>query len=124
MNFIVSLIISERRVKGYAWFAEWVAGLCGRSFTFAMACLTIFLWIVSGPYFGYSDTWQLVINTGTTIITFLMMFVLQNTQERDTKAVQRKLDALLVEVELLRLSRLDQQPFAIKREDEFDLISN
>jgi low affinity Fe/Cu permease len=58
--------------------------------------------LISGPLFNYSDTWQLVINTGTTIVTFLMMFLLQNTQNRDTEAIQKKLDALLLEIDTLK----------------------
>ena len=64
-------------------------------FTFLLAAATIVVWAVTGPLFGYSDTWQLVINTATTIITFLMVFLIQNTQNRDTHAIQIKLDELL-----------------------------
>ena len=67
-----------------------------------LACLIIVIWLVSGPIFGFSDTWQLVINTGTTIITFLMMFLLQNTHNRDMDSVHDKLDALLVEIGTLK----------------------
>ena len=65
---------------------------CGHAYTFIAAILVILLWAASGPAFGYSDTWQLIINTGTTIITFLMVFLIQNTQNRDTTAIQLKLD--------------------------------
>src|SRR6478735_5709431 len=72
-----------------------VAHAAGKPITFA-ACVTIIvLWAVTGPIFGYSDTWQLIINTGTTIITFLMVFLIQNTQNRDGAAMQAKLDELL-----------------------------
>ncbi|WP_341676998.1 low affinity iron permease family protein [Niveibacterium sp. SC-1] len=67
----------------------------GRSTTFALACALVLLWVVTGPLFHYSDTWQLVINTSTTIITFLMVFLLQATQNRDTRALQIKLDELI-----------------------------
>ncbi len=67
----------------------------GRPHTFAAACLLVLLWGVTGPIFHFSDTWQLVINTGTTIITFLMVFLLQHTQNRDTKVIQLKLDELI-----------------------------
>jgi low affinity Fe/Cu permease len=63
--------------------------------TFVLACLVIIVWGVTGPLFGFSDTWQLVINTGTTIVTFLMVFLIQNTQNRDSKAMQLKLDELI-----------------------------
>ena len=76
-------------------FARWIERQLGRSTTFALAFFSIVLWGVSGPFFGWSDTWQLVINTGTTIVTFLMVFVIQNTQNRDTQALQLKLDELI-----------------------------
>lgn len=76
-------------------FAEKVACYTGSPAAFVIAFSTIIVWIVSGPLFGFSDTWQLVINTGTTIITFLMVFLIQNTQNRDSHAVQLKLDELI-----------------------------
>ena len=76
-------------------FARWTERQLGRSVTFAFAFFSIVLWGVSGPFFGWSDTWQLVINTGTTIVTFLMVFVIQNTQNRDTQALHLKLDELI-----------------------------
>jgi low affinity Fe/Cu permease len=76
-------------------FARWAEHQLGRSATFALAIASIVLWGVSGPFFGWSDTWQLVINTGTTIVTFLMVFVIQNTQNRDTQALHLKLDELI-----------------------------
>ena len=63
-----------------------------------MACAIILVWLITGPVFAFSDTWQLIINTGTTIVTFLMMFLLQNSHNRDMDAVHRKLDALLIEL--------------------------
>ena len=77
----------------FARFARWVERQVGRSSTFVLAMAVVLLWAASGPIFGWSDTWQLVINTGTTIVTFLMVFVIQNTQTRDTQAIQLKLDA-------------------------------
>ena len=76
-------------------FARWTEHQLGRSVTFVLACLSIVLWAVTGPFFRWSDTWQLVINTGTTIVTFLMVFVIQNAQNRDTQALQLKLDELI-----------------------------
>ena len=76
-------------------FAKSAAHFCGRPRTFALAVFVIGVWIVTGPIFQFSDTWQLVINTGTTIITFLMVFLIQNTQNRDTAAIQIKLDELI-----------------------------
>ena len=79
----------------YAGVAKAVSRVCGRPQTFLVALGVILLWVVTGPVFGFSDTWQLVINTGTTIITFLMVFLIQNTQNRDTQAIQIKLDELI-----------------------------
>ena len=76
-------------------FARWTEHQLGRSVTFALAASSVVLWGVTGPIFGWSDTWQLVINTGTTIVTFLMVFVIQNAQNRDTQALQLKLDELI-----------------------------
>ena len=67
----------------------------GRPLCFALAMLVVLAWVVTGPIFHYSDTWQLVINTGTTIVTFLMVFLIQNSQNRDTEAIQLKLDELI-----------------------------
>lgn len=77
-------------------FASKIAQLSGRSVTFLFAGMTVVGWALLGPIFHYSDTWQLVINTGTTIITFLMVFLIQNTQNRDTLALQLKLDELIL----------------------------
>jgi low affinity Fe/Cu permease len=81
--------------SGYSKVSKSASRFCGRPRTFAMAVAIIAIWIVTGPMFGFSDTWQLVINTGTTIITFLMVFLIQNTQNRDTEAIQIKLDELI-----------------------------
>ena len=81
--------------NAYANFAKKVAHICGKPRTFSLAVAVIGVWIVTGPLFAFSDTWQLVINTGTTIVTFLMVFLIQNTQNRDTEAIQLKLDELI-----------------------------
>jgi low affinity Fe/Cu permease len=75
--------------------AQWTSRQCGRASTFAVACVVIVMWAVTGPVFHYSDTWQLIINTGTTIVTFLMVFLIQNTQNRDSAALHLKLDELI-----------------------------
>ena len=75
--------------------AQWASRQCGRASTFIIACLAIIGWAVMGPMFDYSDTWQLLINTGTTIVTFLMVFLIQNTQNRDMSTLHRKLDELI-----------------------------
>jgi low affinity Fe/Cu permease len=87
--------------------AHWAAWHSGRAYTFILACLIIVVWAATGPLFGYSDTWQLIINTGTTIVTFLMVFLLQNTQTRDTGAIQLKLDELIRANEKARNAMLD-----------------
>ena len=76
-------------------FAHWTAQQCGRASTFVLAFAVIVVWGASGPVFRFSDTWQLIINTGTTIVTFLMVFLLQHAQNRDSVAIQLKLDELI-----------------------------
>ena len=80
----------------FSKFSHAVAHAAGTPTTFLLATATIVIWAVTGPLFGYSDTWQLVINTGTTIVTFLMVFLIQNTQNRDTMALQLKLSELII----------------------------
>jgi low affinity Fe/Cu permease len=81
--------------SGFTRFAKATSRWTGRPVSFLLAVLVVAVWLVTGPLFGFSDTWQLVINTGTTIVTFLMVFLIQNTQYRDSEAVQVKLDELL-----------------------------
>src|SRR6266487_4775209 len=88
-----------RRTAWYAHFARWVAHISGRSITFALALGVIAAWIATGPLFRFSETWQLVINTSTTIVTFLMVFVIQHAQNKDMRAVQLKLNELIAAIE-------------------------
>jgi low affinity Fe/Cu permease len=81
--------------RAFTRFANSVARITGRPVSFVICCLVVIIWGVTGPLFGFSDTWQLVINTGTTIVTFLMVFLIQNQQNRDGAAIQAKLDELL-----------------------------
>jgi len=91
----------------FSSFARWTAHHAGRTYAFVLAAAVIVAWAVTGPFFHFSDTWQLVINTGTTIVTFLMVFLIQNTQNRDTEAVQLKLDELIRANEQARDRMLD-----------------
>jgi low affinity Fe/Cu permease len=85
--------------KAFAHFANRTAQLAGHYVTFVVAFLVVVVWAISGPLFKFSTTWQLVINTGTTIVTFLMVFLIQNTQNRDAMAVHLKLDELIRSIE-------------------------
>jgi len=92
----VSLVKSHKGFDAqFARFASHVASWAGRPTSVAGAIIIVVIWAVSGPFFGFSDFWQLTINTGTTIVTFLMVFIIQNTQNRDSRAVQIKLDELI-----------------------------
>jgi low affinity Fe/Cu permease len=88
-------------------FSSKASALVGTSWAFMMAVVAIVVWAATGPMFSYTDTWQLVINTGTTIITFLMVFLIQNTQNRDAKAIHLKLDELIKATEGARNDMMD-----------------
>ena len=106
-----------RPTKSRSWFtrfAKLTARVTGRPMTFVVAVMIILVWIITGPIFGFSDTWQLAINTGTTIVTFLMVFLIQNTQNLDSEAIQVKLDELIRVIEgahnaLLNLEDLEEE---------------
>ena len=91
--------VNDNRNRAFSCFAETISRAAGRPWAFILAVGTVLVWALSGPLFGFSDTWQLVINTGTTIVTFVMVFLIQNAQMRDSAAIQVKLD------ELIRVSR-------------------
>jgi len=112
----------------FVHFAQLVSHATGRPLAFLLAVATILIWGALGPVFGYSDTWQLVINTGTTIVTFLMVFVIQNTQNRDTAAMHIKIDELIRVTRkarniLLDLEELDDKTLEALRLDYERLAS-
>ena len=118
---------ANRPRSTFSHLANATARAAGQPVTFAVAVAVIIAWAVSGPLFGFSDTWQLVINTGTTIITFLMVFLIQHTQNKDTEAMQVKLDELiratrgahnaLLDLEELEMEDLD------KLRDEYEMLA-
>src|SRR5438094_4236624 len=93
--------------KGFHVFATQAANWVGTKWAFLAALLVIVLWLVSGPYFHYSDTWQLIINTGTTVVTFLVVFLIQNTQNRDARAIHLKLDEIIKSIDQARNEMID-----------------
>ena len=104
----------KKAISWFPAFARWTANASGKPVTFGIAVLFIVIWAATGPRFGYSDTWQLVINTSTTIVTFLMVFLIQSTQNHDTQALQLKLDELIrcnesARNRLLDLEHLDDE---------------
>lgn len=110
--------------RSFSWFPSFARATANASATptaFVLAVLIVVIWGLTGPVFDYSDTWQLVINTGTTIVTFLMVFLIQNTQNRDTQALQMKLDELIRVTKgarnfLLDLENMDDEQIARLRE--------
>lgn len=107
--------------------AKLASRFAARPASFVLSCLLVFGWLVSGPLFAYSDTWQLAINTATTVVTFLMVFLIQNTQARDTEAMQIKLDELIRVTDaasnaLLDLEELDEEALDRYR-DKYELLA-
>jgi low affinity Fe/Cu permease len=119
-----------RPTKSKSWFSRFAkvtARYTGKPLTFLIAVLVILVWAITGPIFAFSDTWQLVINTGTTIVTFLMVFLIQNTQNRDSEAMQVKLDELIrvtrgAQNALLDLEELEEEELDVIR-DRYEKIA-
>lgn len=102
-------------------FAEWArrtADLLGSPYAFIAACTVVLAWLASGPAFDYSDTWQLIVNTGTTIVTFLMVFLIQNTQNRDGRAIHLKLDEIIKSSKAARNRLIDLEHCTDEELDE------
>jgi low affinity Fe/Cu permease len=112
----------------FTHFAKWTAHMAGQPLAFVLAVSVIVIWAATGPVFGFNDTWQLVVNTATTIVTFLMVFLIQNTQNRDTGAMQAKLDELIRAIDgahnaLLDLEELDEEEIEHIRRDYRNLAA-
>ena len=115
-------LINNRQIDVNYWnrnftqFSRWASHVTGRALAFNIALIVILVWVISGPIFQFSDTWQLIINTATTIVTFLMVFLIQHTQNRDTQAMHIKLDELIRSIdsarkEFLSLEELEDEEF-------------
>jgi low affinity Fe/Cu permease len=104
---VYSLMHEPKSTWHFYDLARHASTLAGASATFVIACAIVLVWAVTGPLFGFSDTWQLIINTGTTVVTFLMVFLLQNTQNHDARALHLKLDELIRSVRKARTRFID-----------------
>jgi low affinity Fe/Cu permease len=112
-------MMRPRAASVFTRFAKHMSRACGRPSAFLLAALAILIWAILGPVFGFSDTWQLVINTATTVVTFLMVFLIQNTQNRDAEAMHVKLDELIRAVQGAHNALLDLEDL---EEDDLDRI--
>ncbi len=120
--------LSGKNASFFTRFARWTSRATGAPAAFVTACSVVIVWAVTGPLFGFSDTWQLVINTGTTIVTFLMVFAIQASQNRNSEAIQVKLDELIRSISgaqnsLLDLEELEESEIERLRKKYRDLAS-
>ena len=109
-------------MKWFTSFSKETSKIVGHPYAFMVALLVVTIWGISGPLFGFSDTWQLVINTGTTIVTFLMVFLIQNTQNRDTEAIHLKLDELIRSHRPAKNSYISLEDLSIEEMDELKAV--
>ncbi|MGB7070165.1 MAG: low affinity iron permease family protein [Pyrinomonadaceae bacterium] len=121
--------MNENKPSLFTRIAKKLSKAVGHPIAFSSACLAVVLWAISGPLFGFSDTWQLVINTGTTVITFLIVFLIQHTQNRDTLALQLKLDELIAATqgapnEAIEFEDLDEKELEEKKLQLVDAAKN
>jgi low affinity Fe/Cu permease len=121
--------LGGKNASFFTRFARWMSRATGTPAAFVTACSVVLVWAVTGPLFGFSDTWQLVINTGTTIVTFLMVFAIQSSQNRDSEAIQVKLDELIRSIEgaqnsLLDLEELEESEIERLRKKYRDLAAD
>ena len=123
MNEVAKVVADSGRKQtqgdAFGKFAASASGWLGSKWAFVGAILIIVVWALTGPIFRYSDTWQLVINTGTTIITFLMVFLIQNTQNRDARAINLKLDELIHAIDTAQNQMMDIEKLS---DEELDVI--
>jgi low affinity Fe/Cu permease len=108
----------HRGAFGFSHAARFASGVLGSGAAFVTACAAVVVWAVAGPFVGYSDSWQLAINTGTTLVTFLMVFLIQNTQNREAQATQLKLDELIRSIKRARNKLID-----LENSDDDDLAA-
>ena len=129
LRSVTTGIMKHALDKFFTHISTWIADAAGQPATFVLALATVIVWAVTGPMFAFSETWQLVINTGTTIVTFLMVFLIQNSANRDTAAMQAKLDELLSAVDGAREKFIgiehltSQEVEAVRAELEKEIVS-
>ena len=107
--------MTKRKTDIFTRFTSNTSALLGRPWVFVVALIVLLIWGISGPLLGFSDTWQLIINTSTTIVTFLMVFIIQNTQNRDNMAINIKLDAIMSKLEITKKDLIEAEDVSDKK---------